>query len=273
MRHIVEPYGTIWGGYDTLDTGELPVYDQEYEGTAGAGAAVQLGLRNTLQTQRGGAGAWRSVDWLRVDTGVVFNDEGADFTPEPVDPLDPTTSLRWSQSPIPAFYSWRPELSQWGSHLYGASTWQLSDALTLGGTATYLFEDRDFVTDPDSVLPNLARASLGLEMRHNPVTSTYVEYRYVAPTATELLQIGLLYEVGKRYLFSVSPQYDLSAGDFRALSGSITRTFPDFDLNADAGYDLVQDQTFIGLSLSIPAGTRASVRNFGIFTPGSGGMR
>ena len=110
-------------------------------------------------------------------------------------------------------------------------------------------------------------------MRHNPVTSTYIEYRYAAPTSTELLQAGVLYEVGKRYLLSLSPQYDLEAGEFRAVSGSVTRTFPDFDLNADAGYDLVQDQTFVGISLSIPAGTRANVRNFGAFTPTMGGMQ
>jgi len=267
LRHIVEPYSTLWYGWDSNDPGELPVYDQAYEGTS-AGTALNLGLRQTLQTQRGGAGAWRSVDWMKLDLGVVLNDKSDEFTPEAVDPLDPYASLRWAQSPVPAFYSFRPELSQWGSHAYGASTWQLSDALTLGGTATYLFDDREFVTDPDSVLPNLARASLGLAMRHNPVTSTYIEYRYVAPTSTELLQVGLLYEIGKRYMLAVSPQYDLSAGDFRALSGSITRTFPDFDLNADAGYDLVQDQTFVGLSLSIPAGTRATVQNFGFFTPG-----
>ena len=256
MRHIVEPYGTIWGGYDTLDTGELPVYDQEYEGTAGAGAAVQLGLRNTLQTQRGGAGAWRSVDWLRVDTGVVFNDEGADFTPEPVDPLDPTTSLRWSQSPIPAFYSWRPELSQWGSHLYGASTWQLSDALSLGGTATYMLEDRDFVTDEDALLPNLARASLGVEMRHSPATSTYLEYRFVAPTESELLQAGVLYRIGRRYLVAVSPQYDIRENEMRAVAGSVARTYPDFDFAFNTRYDLIEDETSLGISLSIPAGSR-----------------
>lgn len=272
LRHIVEPYSTLWYGWDSNDPGELPVYDQSYEGTS-AGIAVNLGVRQTLQTQRGGAGAWRSVDWVKMDLGVVLNDEGDDFTPEPVDPLNPFSSLRWAQSPIPAFYSFRPELSQWGSHAYGASTWQLSDALTLGGTATYVFDDRDFVTDPGTVLPNLARASLGLEMRHNPVTSTYIEYRYVAPTSTELLQVGVLYEVGKRYLLSLSPQYDLEAGEFRAVSGSVTRTFPDFDLNADAGYDLVQDQTFVGVSLSIPAGTRTNVRNFGAFTPTMGGAR
>jgi hypothetical protein len=176
------------------------------------------------------------------------------------------------QSPIPAFYSFRPELSQWGSHSYGSMVWQLSDALTVGGTANYLFDDRTFITDEEGVLPNLARASLGIEMRHNPVASTYIEYRYIAPTASELLQLGVLYRVGKRYLVSFSPQYDISEGDFRSVTGAVTRTFPDFDMNADAGYDLVMDRTFFSISLSIPAGSGSQRPGFGNFTPTAGGM-
>lgn len=270
MRHIIEPYTTAWAGWDSNDEGALPIYDQDYEGTTG-GAAVNLGVRNTFQTQRGGSGAWQSVDWIKVDLGLVVNDSASDFTPQPVNPLDPNSSLRWSQSPMPAFYTFRPELSQWGSHGYGAMVWQLSDSLTMGGTMNYLFEDQVFVTDADSVLPNLARGSLGVEMRHNPVASTYVEYRYLAPTSSELLQAGFLYRAGKRYLLAFSPQYDLEAGDFRAVSGSITRTFPDFDLNANAGYDLIEDNTFVGLSLSIPAGSRSNRQNFGAYTPSMGG--
>ena len=261
MRHIVEPYGTMWAGYDSIEAGSLPIFDQEYEGATG-GAAVQLGLRNTLQTQRGGSGAWQSVDWVKLDTGVVINDGGSDFTPQPIDPLNPFSSLRWTQSPIPAFYSFRPELSQWGSHFYGSLAWQLSDSLTLGGTANYLLEDAAFVTDEGAFLENLARASLGIEMRHSPVASTYLEYRYLAPTNSELLQAGFLYRAGPRYLIAFSPQYDLEEGDMRAVSGSITRTFPDFDLNASAGYDLIKDDTFVGFSLSIPAGSRSSRTNY-----------
>jgi hypothetical protein len=272
MRHIVEPYGTAWAGWDSNEEGALPIYDQDYEGATG-GAAVNLGVRNTFQTQRGGSGAWQSVDWLKLDLGLVMNDGASDFTPQPVNPLDPNSSLRWTQSPMPAFYTFRPELSQWGSHGYGAMVWQLSDSLTLGGTMNYLFDDQVFVTDADSVLPNLARGSLGIEMRHNPVASTYIEYRYLAPTDSELLQAGFLYRAGKRYMIAFSPQYDLQAGDFRAVSGSITRTFPDFDLNANAGYDLIEDNTFVGLSLSIPAGSRSSMRNFGAYTPSMSGSR
>ena len=270
MRHIVEPYGTLWAGYDSLPDGALPIYDQDYEGTTG-GAAANIGVRQTFQTQRGGSGAWQSVDWVKLDLGAVVNDGGSDFTPQGFDPADPTSLLRWSQSPIPSFYSFRPEFSQWGSHAYGMTTWQMSDSLTLGGTMKYLFEDRTFVTDDNGVLPNLALGSLGLEMRHSPVVSTYLEYRYIAPTSSELLQAGVLYRAGKRYLIAVSPQYDLEAGEMRAVAGSLTRTFPDFDLSASAGYDLIEDDTFVGLSLSIPAGSQQS--DFGNYNPAMGGYR
>jgi hypothetical protein len=69
----------------------------------------------------------------------------------------------------------------------------------------------------------------------------------------------------------VSPQYDIEAGEMRAVAGSITRTFPDFDLNASAGYDLIEDDTFVGLSLSIPAGSKSS--GFGAYNPAMGGYR
>lgn len=270
MRHIVEPYGTLWAGWDSLPEGALPIYDQDVEGTTG-GAAANIGLRNTLQTQRGGSGAWQSVDWVRLDTGVVFNDGGSDFTQQPVNPLDPASSLRWAQSPIPAFYSFRPDFSQWGSHVYGLSTWEMSDSLTVGGTAKYLFEDTPFVTDPDSALENLAMGSLGIEMRHDPVTSTYLEYRYIAPTSSELLQAGFLYRAGKRYLIAFSPQYDIEAAEMRAVSGSIARTFPDFNLNLNVGYDLIEDNTFVSMSLSIPANTNNN--QFGNYNPAAGAFR
>jgi hypothetical protein len=272
LRHIVEPYGTLWAGWDSLDEGALPVYDQEFEGTTG-GAAFNIGVRNTLQTQRGGSGAWQSVDWIKADLGLVLNDSGSEFTPAPVDPLNPNASLRWAQSPIPAFYGFRPELSQWGSHGYGLLTWQLSDSVTMGGTMNYLFDDRDFVTDEEGTLANLARGSLGVEMRHSPIVSTYLEYRYLAPTNSELLQAGVLYRAGSRYLIALSPQYDLEADDFRAISGSVTRNFPDFDLNVNAGYDQIEDNTFVGVSLSIPSANRSARRNFGAYADTMGATR
>ncbi len=249
VRHIIEPNGTLWYGYDNLEPGSLPIYDQDVEGMSG-GTAAQLGVRQQWQTQRGGAGAWQSVNFLTMDTGVVLNDGADNYQPG-----DTGNPFRYAQSALPAFYTWRPELSQWGSNLYGAGSWQISDTLTVAGTGAYLLEDRQYVTDPDAVLQNLAKGSVGLEMRHSPDVSTYLEYRYLAPTQSELLQFGVLYQVGKKYLLAFSPQYDLRAGELRRIQGSLSRTFPDFTFNLTAGYDLIEDQTSVGVSLRIPAET------------------
>ncbi|MDZ4756223.1 MAG: hypothetical protein SGJ11_17240 [Phycisphaerae bacterium] len=252
IRHIIEPNSTLWGGWSNIDPGDVPIYDQDVEGANG-GAAAQFGVRQQWQTQRGGPGAWESVNFITVDTGVVFNDGGSDFQQE-----DARNPYVMAQSALPAFYTWRPELSQFGSHLYGMGAWQISDTFTIAGTGTYLLEDRTGVTDPDAILENLAKGSIGLEMRHSTDVSTYLEYRYIAPTSSELLQLGVLYQVGKKYLIAFSPQYDLQAGELRRIQGSLSRTFPDFNLHLNAGYDLIEDQTSVSLSLRIPAETSYS---------------
>ena len=247
LRHILEPNATLWAGWANSELGEVPTYDQDIEGTSG-GAAAQVGLRQQFQTQRGGAGAWESVNFLTLDTGIVVNDGASEF--QQPDALNPWVM---AQSALPSFYTWRPELSQWGDHLYGMASWQVSDSLTLAGTAAYLLEDRASVTKSDALIENLAKGSIGIEMRHTPDISTYIEYRYVAPTDSELLQAGILYQVGKKYLISFSPQYDLQEGELRKIQGSLSRSFPDFNLGITAGYDLIEDQTTFGLSLRIPS--------------------
>lgn len=247
LRHIVEPNATFWAGWGEQDLGATPIYDQEIEGSS-PGAVAQFGVRQQFQTQRGGAGAWESVNFLTIDTGVVFNDSASEFQQE--NALNPWVM---AQSALPAFYSWRPELSQWGSHAYGMGVWQISDTFTLGGTLAYLLEDRVTVTKDGGLLPNLAKGSVGLEMRHSPDVATYVEYRYIAPTDSELLQVGIRYQVGKKFHIALSPQYDLQAGELRKIQGSLSRTFPDFNLGFTASYDLIEDQTTFGFSLRIPS--------------------
>ncbi|MFO0827407.1 MAG: hypothetical protein U0572_04585 [Phycisphaerales bacterium] len=264
IRHIIEPNGTLWYGYDNADPGTIPIYDQDIEGANG-GAAAQVGLRQQWQTQRGGAGAWESVNFLTIDTGVVVNDSSDNFQPS-----DLTNPLHIAQSALPAFYTWRPELNQFGSNVYGMGAWQISDTFTLAGTGTYMLTDRQNVTNPDAILENLAKGSLGFEMRHTPDVNTYVEYRYIAPTQSDLIQFGILYQLGKKYLIAFSPQYDLRAGELRRIQGSLTRTFPDFNLNLTGGYDLIENQTTFSVNLRIPSDD-APVTWSGV--PGSGTIR
>ena len=89
-------------------------------------------------------------------------------------------------------------------------------------------------------------------MTHSPDASTFLEYRYLSASEDEILQAGLLYRIGRKYQLALSPQYDLGLDEFRAFSAGLTRTFPDFDMSFNLSYDLIQDETTVGLRLRIP---------------------
>jgi len=253
LRWVLEPNSTLWGGYDTANNGEYPIFDQDVEGATGA-AAAQLGLTQRWKTYRGGPGDWRSVDWAMLDFGAVVNNSGADYQR----PSNGLGSLAYYQSPTPQFFTWRPELSQWGNHGYARGTLALSSTLTAYGSTTLLFEDRNAAANAGQ--GNFARGSVGLSLQHSPDVSFFCEYRTINNfydstlyPNDELLQPGVAYQIGKLYTLSAGPQIDLVEGDLRALSATLTRTFPDFNLGAAVGYSSITDQYSFGLNLSIPA--------------------
>jgi hypothetical protein len=220
VRHLIEPYLVLWGAYSSLDRDDLPVYDQTVEPLQD-GAAAQFGVRNTWQTQRGGPGNWRSVDYFTLDTAVVFTD-----------PREPNAS------PTPQFFDYRPEYSQFGSSVYASAMWLLSDSLSLVGETVYVLDEGDF-----------ARGSVGFELRHSPVFVTYVEYRFIEIDDTELLGIDWQYQVTRKYRIDFAPQYDFRFDDLRSLTFRLTRGFPDFDLTVAVRYDRIRDDTSLGASL------------------------
>lgn len=252
LRHVVKPYIHGWLGADTLNDGGLPVYDQEVEAIS-AGSAVRAGVRQTLQTKRGGPGRRRSVDWLDLDVGAMINDSADTFTL-----ADAATPWTYAQSPTPTWVDWRPELSQWGSHLYGKMQWALSDTFSVGGSTIYLVNPTEGVAlEEDGSLSlerydGLMHGSIGFQVQHTPAMSTYLEYRYIRPGETELVQGGVAYEVGRRYVVGVTPQYDLVENEIRAINGVITRTFTDFDLQFEGGYDVIRDSPSFSLRFALP---------------------
>jgi hypothetical protein len=254
LRHIMKPYLHGWVGVDTLNDAGLPVYDQEVEAIS-PGAAIRLGLRQTLQTKRGGAGRRRSVDWLDLDVGTVINNGADVFTL-----ADARTPWNDAQSPTPSWVDWRPELSQWGSHVYGRLNWQLSDTFSIGGSTTYLVDSTTGVAlNDDGTLrretyDGLMRGSIGFEVQHTPAMSTYLEYRYLKVGLSELLQGGVAYQFGRRYVVGVTPQYDIANSEMRAINATLTRTFTDFDLSVQGGYDVVRDSPSFSIRFALPPG-------------------
>ncbi len=254
LHHVIQPSAMLWYGWNSNSVLDMPIYDQEVEGTSGA-AVAQMEITNKLQTMRGGPGNWRSVDWLSLTVGGAIDNQNNSLqnTQTVTDPF----GLQYSQSPLPSFYSWRPEYSQWGDHMYANSVLQVSDALALYGNGVYLLEDRGNSLNSFG-LNDLGRGTLGGSIQQSPDVRFYLEYRYVnnfnvvGYPADEFLQGGVAYQISKKYSFTLSPQYDLVESNFRAASVNLTRTFPDFYLSVGASYNQIVDQTTFALSIQIP---------------------
>ena len=222
LRTIIEPRLTAWHGYTDVPDGALPVYDQGVE-SIGGGSVIEIGLKTTWQTQRGGPGRWRSVDVLKIDTSLVVNSGDAN-----------------RESPTPQFFAYRPEYSQFGDHVQAAATWTISDSLSVVGQATY---------DLDNSV--VARGSIGTRLQHTPLLSTHVEYRFIDADETKLLGVGWTYDITSKYNVVLSPQWDFAANDFRSITVAVVRKFPDFNFMLRVTQDQISDLTTIGASLDL----------------------
>ena len=252
LRHVVTPYVNTWAGWNTAEDLAYAVYDQEVEGATG-GAAVQAGIKQRLQTMRGGPGNWQSVDWLVLDVGLVWNESGDDLA------RNYESGAQYRQSPFPQYFAWRPELSQWGRNAYASFQLAASNTLTFRGSVTYLLQDSlpDFGSGAFG-LDNAARGSIGASMQHSPDVSTFIEYRGINNFAPEdvylsdaLLAGGVNYRISRSYAASFVPTYDLKENDFRLFTLNLQREMPDFTLFGTFGYDAIQDQYFGGLNIRI----------------------
>lgn len=222
LRHIVEPSVSIWYAVGSSPEGSYPVYDLDVEGAA-QGAVTRLGLRNTLQTQRGGFGQWQTVEVLTLDAAVVLASDDADRT-----------------SPIPRVFESRPELSRLGDYAEASAVWQATNALAVSGVLLYGLDD-------DRVL----MSSAGAELRHSDVFTTYVEYRHIQPAQSELLSLGWVYRLTPTYRVSLYPQWDFREDDLRSINVRIMRSFPDFDFAIGLTYDRIRDETSVAASLNV----------------------
>lgn len=220
MRHVIEPGMTGWYGYSNAPDTAYPIYDQDVEGIGGA-TALDVNLKSTWQTQRGGPGRWKSVDFLTMRAGATLNSNDAN-----------------QLSPTPQFFSWRPEYSRWGDNAYGSGVWQVTDNFAFAGTGIWLLDES-----------TLARGSLGVEINQSPDLTTFIEYRTIEAENSDLLEIGWDYRVSKKYRVIVAPQIDLIEGQFRAATVAVVRDFPDFQLVLNVSYDQIQDETTFSATL------------------------
>ncbi len=224
IRHIIEPNGTIWYADTNLSQQNLPVFDDDVESLA-EGFATRIGVRNTLQTRRGGEGRWQTVDWLVVDTNFIFSDDNG--------PLE---------SPFGRFIDTRPEQSILGDFLSNDIMLRLTDAVALTNQMIFSFDDN-----------SLARASFGLLIDHGLGFSTYLEYRNVQALSESFLNLGVQYELTRKYQAAITAVYDTDLAEFQTLGLRLTRRFPQWTVDFNLGLDNISSDISLGVSLR-PAG-------------------
>ncbi len=230
LRHIIEPNVNLFISDTTIQQEDLPVYDYDVESLSD-GAQVRLGLRNTLQTQRGGDGFWRSVDFLTVDTDfIIASDDNI------------------AESPVARFFDYRPELSLAGNHFWGEARWLISDTVTFAGNVNHSFD-----TD------EIEQWNLGISLNHSPDFTTFYMLRRIDEIDSYLFRYGFDYKISPTYHLGFAHSYDIEEHRSRNLSVSLTRRLPRWLLMVVANFDTVGEETSIGVALSPEgAGGRAA---------------
>ncbi len=222
LRHVIEPYATIWNAESNIDPMTLQQYDGIVDNLS-VGTAMWVGVRNRLQTYRGGPGRWYEIDWLTIDTAFIFANDGA--------------TQRYDN---PQFFDWRPELSSIRDAAIATGKWEYSDSVTFIGQGTWELDGGTF-----------SRGSIGAEIDHGRDMRTYIEYREIAVSDDQYLTLGMKYNLNKRYSFIFRPSWNFRTDDFQSLGVNITRHYPEFDLIGRVSYNAIQDETRYGLRMNL----------------------
>jgi len=237
-RHIVEPNMTVWYAGTNVDQSKLPVYDDQVESLA-SGASIKLGLDQTWQTQRGGPGRWRSVDFLKVNGAIVQSSGDAD-----------------KESPLGRFFDYRPEYSQLGEFATADVAWQMTDVVGLTADTIY-----------DLDLGQPARTSAGGVIQHSPDFSSYAEVRYINVLDATYINFGVDYKLTRRYLLGFNTTYDTDEGDFQSYNFNVRRKTPEAVIGVSVGYNNISEETSVGIIFEPAAaaaqGQSERLRNIG----------
>ncbi len=239
VRHIAEPNADFFMTGSTVPDGNIPIYDPDVEGIQNS-SGFKAGLRNTLQTQRGGNGRWRSVDWLVVNTDYIKQNSTAN-----------------NNQTLARYFSYQPEYSTGGDHFHSDVLWAISDSLSSTGEITYNMED-DYVSQYRG----------GLVMQHDASLSTFIDYNKVDRIGSDLMGFGFNYKLTPKYHITYRQTYDFDYGQMRGIELSIVRKLQQFRIVVITRYDTINDELVFGFSF-IPEGMSGDRKYVNPFNEGA----
>lgn len=217
LRHVVEPEVNLFTSAQTTGREHLLEYDEPIDEVNDI-TAIQVALHQRWQTKRGGAGRWRSVDFL------TLNVEGNFFNNKPPDDQLAPVAFRG------LYFTSLPEASVPRNSINVDGTWRMSDTTAILADAQYSLDDN-----------SLATASIGLAASRGDRLGYFIGVRYIdsgrfVPRAADgtltpqdlhsvVATVALNYELSPKYTIAARQSFDFGERE-RVLSNySIIRHF------------------------------------------------
>lgn len=219
LRHIIKADVVAWNAHANTPPTSLTPFDSGVEDIDDFGGAV-LGIRQRVQTQRGGPGHWRTVDWITWDVEAgVFEDR--------------LTSDRTRGDFILA----RPEDSISSNFIRSNFQLRLSDSTVLVHDGVY-----------DIDRGNVGTSNLSLAVEREPRLAYFVGWRYIHDTDNNLFAFGTNYKLSEKHTVSFRETFDIEAGRSLQTELAYIRRWPRW--YSAIAFDI--DRTFdnIGITLS-----------------------
>ena len=236
LRHIVEPVVEINYAESSIDRGVVPEFDIDIEGI-NDGFSGRVGLRQTLETKRGGVGRERVVDLLVMDTDFVFNNRDVD------------------DDVMGRYFGYRPEFSRGGDHFSGEVRWQASDRFGFVG---------NIVANMDGF--RAQQWAAGASMAHTDGLTSFMEYRDLDVVGSRLMTWGLNYRMTKKYKIGVEQVFAFGENDSREFNVTLVRELPGWQMVASVNLDELRGEQSVFL-MFYPKGMNSGRANSSLFKP------
>ncbi|MBN2562414.1 MAG: LPS-assembly protein LptD [Phycisphaerae bacterium] len=220
MRHVMKAEVNAWNAHSNSAPERLTPFDSGVEDIDDFGGVV-MGLRQRFQTQRGGPGRWRTVDWITFDIEAgFFNDaqRGEDTHGDLI--------------------SHRPEDSISSNFLAMDFQYRISDTTVVVYDGVY-----------DWNRGNVGTSNISLAVEREPRMAYFLGWRYIHDTENSLIGAGANYRLNEKHTVAIREYYDIERGKNYTTELIYVRRWPRW--YTAIAFDVDRSLDDIGINLSI----------------------
>lgn len=221
LRHVIKPDATFWVAADNEPSSRLFPFDPGIEDIDDFDG-LTVGVRQLWQTKRGGAGRWRSVDWITFDLELgAFN--------------DPPNNEEITNGDA---FQFRPETSISRNFISSRFNWRISDSTVLLHDANWDLNDGQ-----------LDVSNLSLAVERSPRLAYFLGWRMIDETNSNLLGGGINYRLSPKHTVALRESFDLQRGETEEFNIIYIRKLPRWYLAFTFELDETEDD--VGVSVAI----------------------